>query len=107
MPQDDTWKPNRHHSNIVPLFRNHLARSAVATLPPPPTPVASTEHGCRGSLLPTVPHTEDAEEQGRRVVLEMSELSNVYSSHHDDPSGATESLDTAAEAANPSTQRQG
>ena len=35
----------------------------------------------------------------------MSELSNVYSSHHDDPSGATESQDAAAEA-NPSSQRQ-
>ena len=31
MPQNDTWKPNRHHSNILPLFRNHLTRSAVAT----------------------------------------------------------------------------
>ena len=20
MPQDDTWEPNRHHSNIIPLF---------------------------------------------------------------------------------------
>ena len=48
----------------------------------------------------------DAEEKGRRVVLEMSELSNVYSSHHYDPSGTTESQDAAAEAADPSCQRQ-
>ena len=74
--------------------------------PPPPNPVASTKHGCQKSHLPTVPHTEDAEEKGRRVVLVTLELSNVYSSHHDDPSGATDSQDVAAEAANPSSQRQ-
>ena len=54
MPKDDTWKPNRHHSNILPLFRNHL----VPMFPPPPNPVASTEHVCRDSHLPAVPHTE-------------------------------------------------
>ena len=53
-----------------------------------------------------MPHTEDAEEKGRRVVLGMSELSNVYSSHHHDPSSTTESQDAAAEAADPSNQRQ-
>ena len=37
--------------------------------PPPPNPVISIEHGCRDSRLSTVPHTEDAEEKGRRVVL--------------------------------------
>ena len=66
-PQDDTWKPYRPHSNILPLFRNHLTRNAVAMFPQPPNPVASTEHGCRDSHLPTVPHTEDPEEKGRRV----------------------------------------
>ena len=106
MPQDDTWRPNRHHSNILPLFRNHLTRDTAAMFPPHPNPVASTEHGCRDSRLPAVPHTEDAEEKGRRVVLEMSELSNVYSSHHHDPSSTTESQDPAAEAADPSSQRQ-
>ena len=105
MPQDDTWRPNRHHSSILLLFRNHLTRHAVVMFPPPPNPVASTEHGCRDSRLPAVPHTEDAEEKGRRVVLGMSELSNVSSSHHHDPSGATESQDAAAEAADPSSQR--
>ena len=106
MPQDATWRPNRHHSNIIPLFRNHVTQNAVAMFPPLPNPVISTEHGCRDSRLPAVPHTEDAEEKGRRVVLEMSELSNVYSSHHHDPSGTTESQDTASEAADPSSQRQ-
>ena len=104
MPQDDTCRPNRHHSNILPVFRNHLTRNAVAMFLPPPNPVASTEHGCRDSRLTAVSHTEDAEEKGRRVG--MSELSNVYSSHHHDPSGATESQDAAAEAADPSSQRQ-
>ena len=105
MPQDDTWRPNRHHSNILPLFRNHLSRTAVAMFPLLPNPVASIEHECRDSRLPAVPHTEDAEEKGRRVVLGMSELSNVYSSHHD-PSSARESQDAAAEAADPRSQRQ-
>ena len=121
MPQDDTWRPNRHHSNILPLFRNHLTQNAVAMFPPPPNPVISTEHGCRDSRLPAVPHTEDAEEKERRVVLGMSELSNVYSSHHHDtspplplppplppssPPAPTESQDAATEAADPSSQRQ-
>ena len=74
--------------------------------PPPPNPVASTEHGCRDSHLPAVPHTEGAEEKGRRVVLGMSELSHVYSSHHHEPSDTTESQDAATEAADPSCQRQ-
>ena len=104
MPLDDTWKPNRHHSNLLPLFRNHLTRNA-AMFPLPPNPVASNEHGCRDSHFPAAPHTEDAEGKRRRVALGVSEVSNVYSSHHDDPSGATESQDAAAEA-NPSSQRQ-
>ena len=66
MPQDDTWKPNRHHSSMLPLLRSHLTRIAVAMFSPPPNPVAPTEHGCRDSHLPAVPHTEDAEEKGRR-----------------------------------------
>ena len=102
---DHTWKTNRHHSNILPLFCNHLTRNAVSIFPPP-NPFASTEHGNRDSHLPAVPHTEDAEEKGRRVVLGVSELSNVYSSHFDEPSRATESQGTAAAAANPSSQRQ-
>ena len=69
-------------------------------------PVALAEHERRDSRLSAVPHTEDAEEKGRRVVLGVSERSNVYSSHHYDPSGTTESQDAAAEAADPSCQRQ-
>ena len=32
MPQNDTWnwKPDRHHSHTIPLFRNHVTRTAVA-----------------------------------------------------------------------------
>ena len=48
------------------------------------------------SRLSAVSHTENAEEKGRHVVLEVSELSNVYSSHHHDPFSATESQDAAA-----------
>ena len=50
-------------------------------------------------------HTEDAEERGRRTVLGLPELSNVYSTHHDDFSCATPQ-DAAVEAANPGRQRQ-
>ena len=60
MPQDDTWEPNRHHSNMLPLFRNQLTRNAVVMFPEPPNLVALTEHGCRDSHVPAVPHTEDA-----------------------------------------------
>ena len=49
-PQD-TWEANRHHSHILPLFRGHLT-------------VTSTQHGCRDSHLPVVPHTENSEEEG-------------------------------------------
>ena len=74
--------------------------------PPPPSPVISVEHGYRDSRLSAVSHIENAEEKRRRVVLEMSELSNVYSSHHCEPSGTTESQDVAIEAADPGCQRQ-
>ena len=40
------------------------------------------------------------------MVLGMSELSNVYSSHHYEPSSITESQDVAIEAADPGCQRQ-
>ena len=42
----------------------------------------------------------------RRRGFGVPGLSNVNSTHHDDPSGATESQDAATEAANPSSQRQ-
>ena len=74
--------------------------------PPPPNPVVSTEHGRRDSRLPAVPHTEDAEEKGRRVVLGMSELSNQRVQLPPRPSGTTESQDAAAEAADPSSPEQ-
>ena len=82
MLQDATWRPNRHHSNFIPLFRNHVTQDTAAMFPPPPSPVISVEHGYRDSRLSAVPHTENAEEKRRRVVLGMSELSHVCSSHH-------------------------
>ena len=63
-PQDDTWEANRHHSHILPLFRNHLTRNTVAIIPLPQNTVTLTEHGCRDSHLPAVTHTENAEEGG-------------------------------------------
>ena len=104
--QDTTWRPNRHHSSIIPLFRNHVTQNAVAMFPPPPSPIISVEHGYRDSRLSAVSHTENTEEKRRRVVLGMSELSNVYSSHHCEPSSTTESQDVAVEAADPGCQRQ-
>ena len=59
---DDMPQDNRHHSNIISLFRNHVTQNSVAMFPPPPNPVISIEHGCRDSRLSVVPHTEDAEE---------------------------------------------
>ena len=106
MPQDATWRPNRHHNNIISLFRNHVTQNTVAMIPPPPSPVISVEHGYRDSHLSAVPHTENAEEKRRREVLVMSELSNVYSSHHYVISGTTESQDAVAKAADPGCQRQ-
>ena len=102
MPQDDTWRPNRHHSNILPLFRNHLTRNAVPMPPSLVNPVAQAyKHERRDSHLSVVSHTEDAEENRRRVVLRLPELSNVYITTHDDSSCATEQQDAAVEAANP------
>ena len=81
MPQDDTRKPNRHHSNILPLFRNHVTRDTAAMFPLFQNPLASTEHECRDHPLPAVLHTEDAEEEGRSVVL------GLHSNHHDSSNG--------------------
>ena len=107
MPHDDTWNPNRHHSDTLTLFRNHLTRNAVAMPPSPVNPVAQPEHERRDSHLSVVSHTEDAEEKGRRVVFGLPELSNVYStSHHGDSSCAAEPQDAAVEVANPGRQRQ-
>ena len=54
-------------------------------------PVASTEHECRDPHLPAVSHTENAGEEGRGVVLGLPKFFSVYSNHHDDCSGGTES----------------
>ena len=58
--------------------------------------------------IPVCPlcHTENAENEGKGVVLGLPELSNVYSTHHDDSSSATESQDAATEVAGSSSQRQ-
>ena len=106
MPQDDTWKPNRRHSHIIQLFRNHFTRTAVAMPHSLVDTVAQSEHERRDSHLSVVSHTKDAEEKGRRVVLGLPEIPNVYSTHHGDSSCATEPQDAAVEAANPGCQRQ-
>ena len=51
-------------------------------------------------------HAENAEEKGRRVVLEVPEISHVSSTHHDDSSCATASQNVATETANPGRQRE-
>ena len=83
---------NRHHSQILPFFRSHLTRDTAAMFLLLQNPVASTEHECRDPHLPVVSHTENAEEEGRGVVWELPKLYSVYSNHHDDSSGTTESL---------------
>ena len=98
-------EPQQTLQQHTPAFSQSSDSKRSCHAPSTPNPVASTEHGCRVSHLPIVSHTEDAEEKERRVVLGMSELSNVCSSHHDDPSGATESLDAAADTTNSSSQR--
>ena len=71
MPQDETtWEPNRHHSHILPLFRNRLTRDTSAMFPSFQNTVASTEHECRDPHSPVVSHTDNVEEEeGRNVVL--------------------------------------
>ena len=64
MPHDDTWEADRHHSHIFPLFRSHLTRDTAAMFP-----FRSTKHECRNPHLSTVSHIENAEEEGRCVVL--------------------------------------
>ena len=91
MPPDDTWEANRHHSHILPLFRSHLTRDTAAMFPSPQNTVTSTEHECPDPHLSAVPHTENAEDEGGCVVLGMPKLYSVYSTDHDDSSGATES----------------
>ena len=64
----------RHHSQILPLFRSHLTRDTAAMFPLPQNTVTSTEHECRDPHLPTVSHTENAEEEGRCVVLGLPKI---------------------------------
>ena len=91
MPQDDTWETNRPHSHILPLFRSRLTRDTAVMFPLFQNPVALTEHECRDPHLPVVSHTENAEEEGRGVVLRLPKLYSVYSNHHDDSYVGTES----------------
>ena len=84
-------EPNRHHSHILPLFRSHLTRETAVMFPLFQNPVALTEHECRDPHLPVVSHTENAEEEGRGVVLRLPTLCSVCSNHHDDSSDGTES----------------
>ena len=74
VPQDDAWRPNGHHSNLLPLFSSHLTRDTAAMFPLFHNPVASTEHECRDHHMPAVSHTENAEEEGRSVVLGIAKI---------------------------------
>ena len=65
VPEDDTWEPNRHHSEIRQLIRKWLNRTAGAMHPPFVNTAAQTEHGRRDSSLPVVSHAEDAKENGK------------------------------------------
>ena len=105
VPQDDTLEPNRHHSNITPLFRNHLTPTTNAMPSSLLNTVVQAEHERRDSHLSGMSHTEDAEEKGRRVVLGLPESSNVYSTHHADSSCATAPKDAVVEPANLGRQR--
>ena len=49
--------PTGHHSGIIPLFRNHLTRTAVATPPSLVNTVALAEHEWRDSHLSVVSQT--------------------------------------------------
>ena len=96
MPQDVTWKPNRHHSHIIPLFRNHLTRNAVAMPHSLVNTVAQAECERRDSHLPAVSH------RGCR----KGNAWFWYSTHHGNSSCATDPQDAAVEAENPGRQRQ-
>ena len=74
--------------------------------PSPLDRVLQAEHERRDSHLHAVPHTEDADKKERSVVLELPELSNVDSTHHDDTSCTTAPQDAAVEEANTRRQRQ-
>ena len=100
----ETQQTSQQHDPALSQSRD--SKNAVAMFPPPPSPVISVEHGYRDSRLSAVPHIENAEEKRRRVVLEMSEVSNVYRSHHYETSRTTVSQDAATEAADPGCQRQ-
>ena len=86
--------PGKQTDITVTYFRSfavNLTRDTAAMFPLLQNTVTSTEHQCRDPHLPTVSHTENAEGEGRCVVLGLPKLYSVYSNHHDDSSGATES----------------
>ena len=75
LPQDDTWEPNRHHSNLIPVVRNHMTRTAVAMPPSFVNTVAQAERDRRDSnFVRSCHNTEDAKEKGRRVVLGFARI---------------------------------
>ena len=90
-PQDDLGTQQTSQSHTSALFRSHLTRDTAAMFPLFQNPVASTEHECRDTHLPVVLRTENAEEERRSVVFGLPKFFSVYTNHHDDFSGGTES----------------
>ena len=90
----------------ITVIRSHLTRDTAAMFTLFQNPVAPTEHECRDPYLPAVSHIENAEEEGRSVVLGLPKLYSVYSNHHDDSSCGTIST-TRAKSRKPSSPYSG
>ena len=102
MPQDDTWKPNRHHISILPLFRNHLTRNAVAMFP---IPVASIEPGAEIPVCPLC-HTPRMPKRKGDAWFWVCQNYPTCTAPTTTTSDTSESQEAAAESADPSCQRQ-
>ena len=94
MPQDDTWETNRHHNNIIPLFPNHLTRTAVAM--PPWLSMSGEIHICPLCYTPRMPTRK-----GDACFLGCQNYPTCTG-----PTTTTTPQDAAVEASNPGHQRQ-
>ena len=92
VPQDDTLGSQQtSHSHSSSLFQSIWAETQQPCSLYFRILLPRLSMSVRDLHLPVVSHTENAEEEGKSVVLGLPKLYSVYSTHHDDFSGATES----------------
>ena len=106
VPQDSTWRPNRHHSSIIPLFPNHVTQTQWPCFLHLRVPSSRSSMGTEIPVCPLCLTPRMPRRKGDAWFWGCQNYPTCTDSHHYEPSSTTEFQDVAIEAADPGCQRQ-